>query len=140
LRSGGIALVSARRTSRRWILNSLDERPNRQTLFTNGILRYSDRAPLSTSFSDFLKQFSCFKPTNRGVEGGARLVKRGGARLVKRFQWRGSCIKDCDAWVAAHVEEIEVQAGSAFAHDRLAFDALDELHEWIYTLAIVHTS
>ncbi|KJE77006.1 hypothetical protein FEAC_13320 [Ferrimicrobium acidiphilum DSM 19497] len=64
----------------------LGRRPNRQTLFTNGILRYSDRAPLSTSFSDFLKQFSCFKPTNRGVEGGARLVKRGGARLVKRFQ------------------------------------------------------
>ncbi|MHB1733102.1 MAG: hypothetical protein ACYCU8_06555, partial [Ferrimicrobium acidiphilum] len=62
------------------------------------------------------------------------------ALIADVTRWRGSCIKDCDAWVAAHIGEIEVQAGSAFAHDRLTFDALDELHEWIYTLAIVHTS
>jgi len=60
--------------------------------------------------------------------------------IIDVTRWRGSCIRDCDAWVVAHVAEIEAQAGSAFADDCLAFDALDELHEWIRTLTIVHTS
>jgi hypothetical protein len=60
------------------------------------------------------------------------------ALIADVTRWRGGCIRDCDAWVVAHVTEIEAQAGGAFAQNRLTFDALDELHEWIRTLAIVH--
>ena len=57
------------------------------------------------------------------------------ALIADVTRWRGDCRRNCDTWVAAHVKEIEVQAGRAFAHDHLTFDALDELREWIETLA-----
>ncbi len=66
--------------------NSLDECPNRTTLFTTGfpdaLVEFHSQHP----FGHPLKQLAGFTPMNRGVEGGANSVNRGGARLVKRFQ------------------------------------------------------
>ncbi|WP_276970205.1 hypothetical protein [Ferrimicrobium acidiphilum] len=57
------------------------------------------------------------------------------ALIADVTRWRVDYRRNCDTWVAAHVNETEVQACSAFAHDRLTFDTLDELHEWIESLA-----
>jgi hypothetical protein len=56
--------------------------------------------------------------------------------IIQVFQWRGHCIRECDAWLAEHLGEIEEFATNAFARDEITLEALTALHEWIYTLAV----
>ncbi|MHB8190825.1 MAG: hypothetical protein ACYDHP_10510 [Ferrimicrobium sp.] len=44
------------------------------------------------------------------------------------------CLDDCEAWLLAHVDEIEICASVAFEQGRLSIDAFNGLHEWINAL------
>ncbi|MHB8191269.1 MAG: hypothetical protein ACYDHP_12795 [Ferrimicrobium sp.] len=49
--------------------------------------------------------------------------------IVEVIRFNRRCLNECEAWLLAHVGEIEIRASAAFEQGALPIDALNELHE-----------